>query len=164
MWISSVSYTHLDYFNSLVVADSDPEVDSALHVQMYGNVDWYDNLTVTTSFIPKEKIYTDSDIVKGNATFHVDRPTQLIHSHILYDDVSETSAGIIANKDGNRMQLGVPYDRDFTFRNELLNTSVSVLDDVDTTFTLSLDQTKGGFHTTSCLLYTSSDDWGTGIL
>ena len=153
--ISRLKFVRIVYdsFGSMAVADSDPALDSALRVRLYGNTDWYDNLVAEASFVPKEKIYTDEDIVQGTAIFHVDRPVQMIHSHIIYDDVAEESASLAGNTDGNQMQLGIPYDRDFIFNNELLNTSVSVLDDVDTTFSLSLSQTDGGFHTTAVKIY-----------
>ncbi|MFR1474330.1 MAG: hypothetical protein ACLSB9_00595 [Hydrogeniiclostridium mannosilyticum] len=153
--ISRLKFVRIVYdsFGSMAVADSDPALDSALRVRLYGNTDWYDNLVAEASFVPKEKIYTDEDIVQGTAIFHVDRPVQMIHSHIIYDDVAEESASLAGNTDGNQMQLGIPYDRDFIFHNELLNTSVSVLDDVDTTFSLSLSQTDGGFHTTAVKIY-----------
>ncbi|SCH12423.1 Serine-aspartate repeat-containing protein D precursor [uncultured Ruminococcus sp.] len=144
---------HYTKFNGLAVADSDPDQDASLQVKIYGNTDWYDKLDNVCSFIPRSKIYTDKDIVKSTAAFQVDRPAQLPHAHIVYDDVKESSLASTANTDKNQAALGIPYDRDFIFRTELVNQSISVLDDVDTTFTLKLDKTAGGFHTTAWKLY-----------
>ena len=78
----------------------------------------------------------------------------MIHSHILYDDVTETSTRTDANCDRNTMQLGLPYARDFVLRNEILNPSKYVLDDVDTLFTLELDNQAEGFHTKAVRIHT----------
>ncbi|MCU6761032.1 Serine-aspartate repeat-containing protein D precursor [uncultured Roseburia sp.] len=132
---------------------ADQEKDTAFHLQIHGNTDWYDTLNAECSFIPKEKIYTEKDIVSGTAAFYVQRPAQGIYSHVIYDDVKEESTVNDENSDNNRMALAVPYDRDFIFRNEIVNETISVLDDVDTTFQLALSKTDGGFHTTSFCIY-----------
>ena len=163
--LEMVKYMRIEYarFTHSVAADADSEKDTALRLSVYGKTDWFNELKGTCSFVPTDRIYTSADIVKDSASVTVPEPGLALHSHIMYDNVEETSQNSAPNSDNNEMITGVPYDRDFMFRTEALNESLSVLDDVDMTVEAPMtapdeDGKIVGFHVNKLKLYKDMTD------
>ncbi|MGI6071105.1 MAG: hypothetical protein ACOYBE_11890, partial [Blautia sp.] len=125
-----------------------------LTIRLEGTSDWFDDLDAKLTFSPRNPYMSDK-IISVTARLHVDRPSLSVHTHVeYYENTQEISQAKAANTDGNEMNLAVPYDRDFKFRAEFSNDTISVLDDTDIFVELPVkdgnqgDEAHTGFHTT----------------
>lgn len=141
-------------FNKLV------KNDDRVVAEIYGNTDSYskynknNRLEASLLFKPIGPLYNDEDARENSAAFSVDAGQLTIDNDVYQKNVTSEIVGKSSNMDGNEKTLGIPYSRDFTYRVASWNKGISVLDDVKTEIALpSYDKDKGGFHTTSVVVY-----------
>ncbi|MFQ8707272.1 MAG: hypothetical protein ACLR9T_14550, partial [Thomasclavelia sp.] len=127
-------------------------------INVYGDSDSYNSyyqdkrLEASLLFEPVGPLYNDDDKKQESAAFSVQSGQLTISNDIYQRDVQSGYITKNTNTDQNEKTLGVPYARDFTYRVELWNRSLSILDDVDTLIELP-QINDGGFHPTSIVIY-----------
>lgn len=149
-YLANIRIVYTDMERSLTA-----EKGNAVSVGVYGESDWFDDLTATAEVTPLHKLMADQK-KSGNATFHVDRPYLSVNAHIFYNNIKETTQSSGISTDKNETITGVPYDRDFMYRAEFGNYTISVLDDVQIISDVPFEEHKEagtGFHTTKLMIY-----------
>ncbi len=126
-----------------------------MNIRLEGLSDWFGNLDAKITYTPDNGSMHDRIITLTDRLL-VQRPTASLHANVHYYGLKATSAGasVSTNTDGNKMTLGVPYDRDFYYRVTIGNDYISQLDDLDLVFNIPINNSKAGneaytgFHTT----------------
>ncbi len=128
-----------------------PDQAGWLRVVVTGNSDWYNELDASMTFRPANETM---EAVSLKDRLYVAQPRLEVYAHVEYYELQEKAKTETENTDQDEMYLGVPYDRDFTWRVEARNGFTSRLEDVDVIVNLPIrDGTQGeeahtGFHTT----------------
>ncbi len=138
--------------------------DDRAVLQVYGNTDGYNDyyadkrLQANLTFEPIGMVFGTANVEVGKAAFSVEAPALTIYNDIYQLNVTSGSVSSTTNTDKNEKTLGVPYARDFTYRVELKNDTISLIDDVSAVIDLPDFRYKdgafdGGFHPTSVIIY-----------
>ena len=128
-----------------------PDQAEWLRIVVTGNSDWYNELDASMTFRPANETM---ESVSLKDRLYVAQPRLEVYAHVEYYELQEKAKTETENTDQNEMYLGVPYDRDFTWRVEARNGFTSRLEDVDLIVNLPIrDAAQGeeahtGFHTT----------------
>ena len=128
-----------------------PDQAEWLRIVVTGNSDWYNELDASMTFRPANETM---ESVSLKDRLYVAQPRLEVYAHVEYYELQEKAKTETENTDQNEMYLGVPYDRDFTWRVEARNGFTSRLEDVDLIVNLPIrdaaqgiqDSTRPGFR------------------